>query len=78
MFYHETMTAQLLIQFMERLIRGNERKVFLILDNLRVHHSKALGKRPMDTMSSAKGPRIIFAVKIQRSGWIIRTGSFSS
>jgi len=42
MFYKETMTAQLLIQFMERLIRQNERKVFLILDNLRVHHSKVL------------------------------------
>lgn len=42
MFYRETMTAQLLIQFMERLIRQNDRKVFLILDNLRVHHSKML------------------------------------
>ncbi len=42
MFYKETMTAQLLIQFMERLIRQNDRKVFLILDNLRVHHSKKL------------------------------------
>ena len=42
MFYSETMTAQLLIQFMERLIRQNERKVYLILDNLRVHHSKTL------------------------------------
>ena len=42
MFYSETMTAQLLIQFMERLIRQNERKVYLILDNLQVHHSKTL------------------------------------
>jgi len=42
MFYKETMTAQKLIGFMERIIRSNERKVFLILDNLRVHHSKAL------------------------------------
>jgi transposase len=36
------MSAQKLIEFMERIIRSNERKVFLILDNLRVHHSKAL------------------------------------
>ena len=42
MFYRETMTAQLLIEFMERLIRHHERKVFLIPDNLRVHRSKAL------------------------------------
>jgi transposase len=42
MFYKETMTAQKLIEFMERVIRQNERKIFLILDNLRVHHSKAL------------------------------------
>ncbi|WP_176014271.1 IS630 family transposase [Victivallis sp. Marseille-Q1083] len=42
MFYSETMTVQLLIQFMERLIHQNERKVYLILDNLRVHHSKTL------------------------------------
>jgi transposase len=42
MFYRETMTAQLLIEFLERLIRHHERKVFLILDNLRVHHSKTL------------------------------------
>ena len=42
MFYKETMSAQKLIEFMERIIRSNERKVFLILDNLRVHHSKAL------------------------------------
>lgn len=41
MFYKETMTAQLMIKFLKRLIRSCERKVILILDNLRVHHSKA-------------------------------------
>lgn len=40
MLYRETMTAQVLIKFMSRLIKGSDRKVFLILDNLRVHHSK--------------------------------------
>ncbi len=39
MRYRETMTAQVLIRFLERLIRDAGRKVFLILDNLRVHHS---------------------------------------
>jgi len=42
MFYRETMTAQLLIRFLKRLIRSCEHKIFLILDNLRVHHSKIL------------------------------------
>jgi len=42
MFYKETMTAQLLIKFLKRLIRSCNHKVFLILDNLRVHHSKML------------------------------------
>lgn len=39
--YRETMTSQVLIRFLDRLVRGSEgRKIFLILDNLRVHHSK--------------------------------------
>jgi transposase len=42
MFYKQTMTAQLLMKFIKRLIRSSERKIFLILDNLRVHHSKVL------------------------------------
>lgn len=42
MLYWETMTATVLIRFLgRRLIRDTRgRKVFLILDNLRVHHSK--------------------------------------
>lgn len=40
MMYRENMTAQVLIKFMSRLIKDADRKVFLILDNLRVHHSK--------------------------------------
>jgi transposase len=42
MLYKKTMTAQVLISFMSRLIKDAGRKVFLILDNLRVHHSKAV------------------------------------
>jgi len=40
MMYKETMTAQVLVKFMSRLVKDAGRKVFLILDNLRVHHSK--------------------------------------
>jgi transposase len=42
MFYRETMDAKMLIRFMTRLIHDANRKVFLILDNLRVHHSRYL------------------------------------
>lgn len=42
MLYKENMTSQVLIKFMSRLIKGADRKVFLILDNLRVHHSKVV------------------------------------
>jgi hypothetical protein len=36
----QTMTAKVLLRFMRRLIKDASRKVFLILDNLRVHHEK--------------------------------------
>lgn len=39
MLYRETMTAPVLIRFLTRLVRDSGRKVFLILDNLRGHHS---------------------------------------
>lgn len=40
MLYRDTMKAQVLIRFLARLIRDcGERKVFLILDNLKVHHA---------------------------------------
>jgi transposase len=40
MLYRQGMNAQVLIKFLTRLIAESERKVFLILDNLRVHHAK--------------------------------------
>lgn len=40
MLYKEAMTSPQLITFMTRLTKDAERKVFLILDNLRTHHSK--------------------------------------
>ena len=44
MIYDKTMNQQLLLDFMKRLIRDAPRKVFLILDNLRVHHGKIVAK----------------------------------
>lgn len=40
MLYEDSMNQQRLIQFMDRLIRTSNQKVFLILDNLKVHHGK--------------------------------------
>jgi transposase len=40
MVYEETMTQRLLLDFLKRLVKDTPRKVFLILDNLRVHHGK--------------------------------------
>ena len=39
MTYHETMTVKVLLKFFKRLIKDAKSKVFLILDNLRVHHA---------------------------------------
>jgi len=40
MFYEGSMNADCMIKFMRRLIKDTSKKVFLILDNLRTHHSK--------------------------------------
>jgi len=38
--FEGTMNADILMGFCKRLIRSARRKVYLILDNLRVHHAK--------------------------------------
>ena len=40
MLYRENMTSAVLIKFMSRLIQDVHQKVILVLDNLKVHHSK--------------------------------------
>jgi len=42
MFYRDNMNSKRLIEFMRRLTKDAGRKVFLILDNLKVHHSNAV------------------------------------
>ncbi len=42
MFYRDNMNSKRLIEFMRRLSKDAGRKVFLILDNLKVHHSKVV------------------------------------
>jgi len=40
LLYRDNMNSDKLIDFMRRLVKDTPKKVFLILDNLRVHHSK--------------------------------------
>ena len=42
LLYKDSMNSEKLIDFMTRLITDSKRKVFLVLDNLRVHHSKTV------------------------------------
>lgn len=39
MVYEDKMNSKTLIRFMKRLIKDSTKKIFLILDNLKVHHS---------------------------------------
>ncbi len=39
MIYQDKMNAEILIKFLKRLSTGSDRKIFLFLDNLKVHHS---------------------------------------
>ena len=40
MLYSNTMNAERFIEFLKQLIRSSDKKLYVILDNLRVHHSK--------------------------------------
>ena len=40
MFYEGNCDYKVFIEFLKRLINGSTKKIFLIVDNLRVHHSK--------------------------------------
>lgn len=40
MIYRNSMNAKRLIKFLKQLIKSTDKKVFLVLDNLRVHHSR--------------------------------------
>ena len=40
MIYRDTLKSAVFVRFLERLIKGAERKVFPIVDKLKVHHSQ--------------------------------------
>ena len=40
MIYKGGMNAQMFIKFLRQLIKGAKKKIYLIVDNLRVHHTR--------------------------------------
>ena len=44
MIYDDKFTAQVFIKFLKQLIKQSSNKVFLIVDNLRVHHAKLVSE----------------------------------
>ena len=44
MCYQGAMNSQIFLRFLKRLIKDSPKKVYLIVDNLRVHHSKPVKK----------------------------------
>ena len=44
MIYSGTMNADRFLKFLRQLIKNRERKIYLVLDNLKVHHSKIVKK----------------------------------
>ena len=44
MLYEDSMNQQRLITFMRNILRTSKQKVFLILDNLKVHHGKMVAE----------------------------------
>ena len=44
MLYEDSMNQQHLITFMRNMLQTSEQKIFLILDNLRVHHGKIVAE----------------------------------
>lgn len=43
MVYEGKMDSDIMIKFLERLIKDSNRKIFLVLDNLKVHHAYIVG-----------------------------------
>ena len=44
MLYREAMNSKIMIKFLSRLVKDSPQKIFLIVDNLRVHHSKIVSQ----------------------------------
>ena len=44
MLYEDSMNQQHLITFMRNMLQTSKQKIFLILDNLRVHHGKIVAE----------------------------------
>lgn len=42
MFYRGSMNAKVFLKFIKRLIQGSDKKIFLIVDNMRTHHANMI------------------------------------
>jgi transposase len=42
MLFEESFTTSIFLKFLKRLVDGSDTKIFLILDNMRVHHAKVV------------------------------------
>ena len=42
MIYKDSMNAKMFIKFIKQLIKEADKKIFLILDNMRVHHARVV------------------------------------
>jgi hypothetical protein len=54
--FEGALNTTILIDFLRRLIKGQTRKVFLILDNLRMHHAKQVKAWPTPSANEALTP----------------------
>ena len=57
MVYSGIMNTEMLIKFLEQFTKGKQRKMYLILDNLRVHHSKLVKEWVKDNSSKIEKMR---------------------
>lgn len=63
--FEGAINAKILIDFLRRLIKGATKKVFLILDNLRVHHAKPVKVCSVSPRGSANTSSMIrFAMQL--------------
>lgn len=51
MVFHENFTSEVFLQFLKRLVRQCDRKIFLIVDNHRAHKSKKVNKWLTDNVN---------------------------
>ena len=52
--YDESIKTDNFIEFLNKVIESNDKKVYMIVDNLRVHHAKAVKQFEKDNQDKIK------------------------